>query len=129
MDQQVGRKKQKAEKPEDIDTVLSKFDRPDAKKRVLRDWCLPSLHSRAIDAKIKEMKLTQENTNRAKELMVSLEEKKESLESDVEKGTMEDRMYVLLINWGLDMAVAAKEGSFKSIARVLASVVAITERL
>ena len=70
--------------------------------------------------------MSQENTKRAKKLVL-LEEEKESLGSDVEKGTMEDRMYVLLINWGLDMAVAAKKGSFKSIARVLASVVAITE--
>ena len=61
-----------------------------------------------------------------KKLMVSLEEKKEPLESDVEKGTMEDRMYVLLMNWGLDMAVASKKGSFRSIARVLACVVALT---
>ena len=29
--------------------------------------------------------------------------------------------------WGLGMAVASKKGSFKSIARVLASVVALTE--
>ena len=73
------------------------------------------------------MKLSQENTKRAKELLVLPGEKEESLESDVEKGAMMDRMYVLLMNWGLDMAVASKKGSFKSIARVLASVVALTK--
>ena len=59
--------------------------------------------------------------------MISLEEKRQSIESEVEKGTMESRMSVLLVNWGLDLAVASKKGSFKSIASVLASVVALTE--
>ena len=60
-------------------------------------------------------------------MVESLEKKKASLESETEKNTMESRMCVLLMNWGLDMAVASKKGSFKSIARVLASVVALTE--
>ena len=77
--------------------------------------------------KIKELELSPEQKKRVKLFIQAFEEKSASLENGMEKGTMESRMYVLLVNWGLDMAVASKKGSFKSIARVLASVVALTE--
>ncbi len=98
LDRQVGRKWQRIEKIKDIDTFLSKFDRPDDKKRILRSWNLSSLQSRPMAEKIKELELSPEQKKRVKLFIQAFEEKSASLENGMEKGTMESRMYVLLVN-------------------------------